>query len=441
MAGLLGQGFDDPRSAAIMALSGGLLRGDMGAGLLGANQAYGNAQNDAMKRQFLQAQMQEIESQRQMQMAKAQREQQELARQARIQQALPGMFRQPGMAGGEAVPQTQGGIPMFSQPMGAAPMRPTQGGFDVQQAIRLGMSPDEITKYAGLENIGRPKATRQMEVDDGKGGKRIALVDDFGQEVAGFSGYTAPVQVNQGDRVTFAKPTPGLSLPVGMSPDAKASNALGWANHGISSQRLAFDRAGGAEGGKPPAGYRWNADRTGMEFIPGGPADPNAAKRAAPTEFQGKSSIYGTRAQEADRIINELDGKYSPAAINAKTGAANVPLVGGALEAAGNMALTANGQKAEQAQRDFINAVLRQESGAVISKEEFANAQRQYFPQPFDSPAVKLQKAQNRKLAVQGILNNARGTVEAQSGGASGGWGVAGGSPSVDDLVKKYGGK
>ena len=40
---LLGQGFEDPRSAAVMALAGGLLRGDFGGGLLGANQAYGQA--------------------------------------------------------------------------------------------------------------------------------------------------------------------------------------------------------------------------------------------------------------------------------------------------------------------------------------------------------------------------------------------------------------
>jgi hypothetical protein len=298
MANLLGDGFEDPRSAAVMALAGGLLRGDMGGGLLGANAAYGNSQNDAMKRKYLMAQMQEVESQRQMQMVKAQREQQELARQARIQQAIPGMFRQPGMTGGEAVPQTQGGMPMFSQPMGAAPMRQTPGGFDVQQALRLGMTPDEIGKYAGLENIGRPKATRQMEVDDGKGGKRIALVDDFGQEVAGFNGYTAPVQVNQGDRVTFAKPAPGLSLPVGMSPSERDTSSRGWAGLNQSAQRLAFDKAGGADASKPPAGYRWKSDRSGLEAIPGGPADLKAG-----AEGQKKSGD----AKDVLEILNEVD--------------------------------------------------------------------------------------------------------------------------------------
>lgn len=44
---LLGQGWDDPQSAAIMALAGGLLQKNMGAGLLGANQAYQQAKQAA----------------------------------------------------------------------------------------------------------------------------------------------------------------------------------------------------------------------------------------------------------------------------------------------------------------------------------------------------------------------------------------------------------
>lgn len=58
---------------------------------------------------------------------------------------------------------------------------------------------------------------------------------------------------------------------------------------------------------------------------------------------------------------------------------------------------------AQQAQRNFVNAVLRRESGAVISDEEFANAAQQYFPQPGDSPAVVAQKAQNRMTAIAGV--------------------------------------
>lgn len=126
----------------------------------------------------------------------------------------------------------------------------------------------------------------------------------------------------------------------------------------------------------------------------------------APTEFQGKSAAFGLRATEADKILSEL--KYSPAAINSKASVASWPLVGGALGAATNrFGLTESDQKAEQSQRDFINAVLRQESGAAIADSEFDNARKQYFPQPGDSDGVIAQKARARQLSIQGLQSNA----------------------------------
>ena len=126
------------------------------------------------------------------------------------------------------------------------------------------------------------------------------------------------------------------------------------------------------------------------------------------TEGQAKAFMFGNRALEADRIISGMVDKngeptYSPMAINAKESASNVPLVGGALGYVANKAISENEQKVEQAQRDFINAVLRQESGAVIADSEFNNARRQYFPQPGDSKAVIEQKRQNRQRAIEGF--------------------------------------
>ena len=57
----------------------------------------------------------------------------------------------------------------------------------------------------------------------------------------------------------------------------------------------------------------------------------------------------------------------------------------------------------EQAQRDFINAVLRRESGAVIGEQEFENARLQYFPQPGDTPKVVEQKQKNREMQFEKI--------------------------------------
>ena len=53
-------------------------------------------------------------------------------------------------------------------------------------------------------------------------------------------------------------------------------------------------------------------------------------------------------------------------------------------------------QSYAQAARNFINAVLRRESGAVISPSEFSEARKQYLPVPGDTPATLAQKTANR---------------------------------------------
>lgn len=60
-------------------------------------------------------------------------------------------------------------------------------------------------------------------------------------------------------------------------------------------------------------------------------------------------------------------------------------------------------QKQSQAEQNFINAVLRRESGAAIGASEYGNAEKQYFPQPWDSAAVLEQKRKNRLTALKWI--------------------------------------
>lgn len=147
----------------------------------------------------------------------------------------------------------------------------------------------------------------------------------------------------------------------------------------------------------------------------------SANKDKAPTEFQGKSAAYALRATEADRVLQQLHdapatgfGMVAPDRPSAIKGAlSSVPLIGSGLGTLANWAPTwaggtnANQQRAEQAQRDFVNAVLRQESGAAIGQSEFDNARQQYFPQAGDSDQVVAQKARSRQLAIQGLQANA----------------------------------
>lgn len=123
------------------------------------------------------------------------------------------------------------------------------------------------------------------------------------------------------------------------------------------------------------------------------------------TEGQGKATGFYNRAEKSDKILSDLER----AGTNLyESIVENVPL-------AGNYMVSEEYQKYSQAKRDFINAILRQESGAVIGPSEFANAEKQYFPQPGDGPDVIKQKRQNRMSAIEG-LKVASGPGAAQLG-------------------------
>jgi hypothetical protein len=173
--------------------------------------------------------------------------------------------------------------------------------------------------------------------------------------------------------------------------EATAQGQLGvsQAQLGVSRERLNFEKQ---NGGKPPAGYRWAPDGQSLIPIPGGPAEKDKLN-----EGQGKATAYAARMQNADQTINDL------IASGTKTPSIASQIPGGL----GNLVSTPKQQKMEQAQRDFVNAVLRQESGASISPAEFDNARRQYFPQIGDSADVIAQKAKNRAIAIAGMKTQA----------------------------------
>jgi hypothetical protein len=172
-----------------------------------------------------------------------------------------------------------------------------------------------------------------------------------------------------------------------------------------------------AEQGK----LHYDADRGGVvnlktnEFKPAMQGGNAVGEKDKPlTEGQAKANMFGTRMQEADRILANLarSGVDRPGALK-RTAEGVVGIIPewagreGAREAAGaltNWTQSPGQQQAEQAQRDFLNAVLRRESGAAISPSEFTSASKQYFPQAGDSDEVLAQKARNRQIAVQTML-------------------------------------
>lgn len=124
-----------------------------------------------------------------------------------------------------------------------------------------------------------------------------------------------------------------------------------------------------------------------------------ARNNKALNDTQAKALQFGTRMQIANEELDSLasQGVEQPGLI--KRAAEKV-----GLGVPANYTQSAPQQRVEQAQRDFINAVLRRESGAAIAESEFNNARQQYFPQPGDTPEVIAQKKQNREVAMRGIL-------------------------------------
>lgn len=368
----------------------------------------------ALKNKFLQSQVDENEAQ----IAERRRKAEETTR---IQGLLASAGASSAVSPGAFAPSADGMGPVMPQSAAPTPV------IDYQALIRQGVPFELVKNLAESQNLGRQEIARTSEIEGPGGVKTLQGFDKYGGMVGqGVAGYVPPQLVNQGDRQSFVKPEAGVSLPVNLSPSERDASARGWASNGLARERLNFDKAGGADavnGGKPQLVdgqwvYKPTAENPQGRTVKVGGFNSNKP----PTEFQGKSAGFGARALEADKIISGLDGKYSPAALNAKTGLGDVWVVGGALESGANAVLSDAAQKAEQAQRDFVNALLRQESGAAIGKDEFTNAKKQYFPQPFDSAAVKEQKAANRRLAIKGFLDNGRTGSSVQQSGATGSW-------------------
>jgi len=244
-----------------------------------------------------------------------------------------------------------------------------------------------------------------------------------------------------------------------LSASQKATLANDAARLNISAQQLFFDTGIKAGGGAfvnplaqppapttPPAQPTPNAPRP----APAGALTPTSAPVAPPvvqgytplnqlspkaqqevakaaaleqivpkplTEFQGKSTAYGMRMAEANKILTDLEkqGVTNTGIVRSTIGGTVgvIPLIGDKLQEATNALInplptflggpSAQQQQVDQARRNFITAVLRQESGASISPSEFANEEKKYFPQTGDTPQVIAQKQAARELAIKAM--------------------------------------
>lgn len=188
-------------------------------------------------------------------------------------------------------------------------------------------------------------------------------------------------------------------------------------------------QAAAAPPGAPPAPNPAVTGGPAVVAQPGGiVATPVQGMPAKPlNEYQVKAAGFGARMADASAKLDKfaIEG-------TSQRGRAleNVPF------GIGNHLQSEEYQVFEQLKRNFMNAQLRDESGAVIGPTEFMSADKQYFPQPGDKAPVIREKAENRRQVVEAMLRKAGQLKPGER------WDPpqAEGSPaSKEDLKNKYG--
>lgn len=116
---------------------------------------------------------------------------------------------------------------------------------------------------------------------------------------------------------------------------------------------------------------------------------------------------FANRVNAANTDLTKLENTegFDPTSITASV-LENVVL--------GNFVLSTEHQLYAQSKSDFITAVLRKESGAVISDQEFAREDKKFFPQPGDKAAVIAQKARGRERAFDNLSKQSKGVFDVQ---------------------------
>jgi hypothetical protein len=145
--------------------------------------------------------------------------------------------------------------------------------------------------------------------------------------------------------------------------------------------------------------------------------DARTEKETAGTSVQQVSRGFGKRMEDANAVFDKIE----------KAGYDRSDLSAGLGSMLPNMARSANAQMQDQAERNFVNALLRKESGAAIGKDEFSSAEVQYFPRAGDTPEVIEQKKANRERAIDTLRRESGKTWDAgenktKSVGSTGSW-------------------
>lgn len=283
--------------------------------------------------------------------------------------------------------------------------RPQVGHDDVIQTVsglvQQGVIPQEQGAQMVRQLPGNPGMLRQFLMQKGlevmDASKRMDLltpkvdIKDMGGALQSFQTDQLTGQVTPGSQLAQKTITPGEQLSAETQRrgqnmvDARSRESIG------AAMTKPFEVTG--PDGTPMLVQQ---DRQGS-IQPVAGFGPKSGASKPLNDTQAKALLFGTRMNAADKLLGGLAAQGTTTSVPGTNVGYGVGAVVSAL--AGDKQ-----QQLNQAKRDFLNAVLRRESGAAIGASEFDSGDKQYFPQPGDGPGVIVQKAQNRQLAIQGIL-------------------------------------
>lgn len=134
------------------------------------------------------------------------------------------------------------------------------------------------------------------------------------------------------------------------------------------------------------------------------------------TAAQSKIGGYYSRALDAANALQSVESNIAGLGVLGQTQLNYAPNI-----------LKSSEQKIQtQAERQFIEAYLRKDSGAAIPTDEYKNARQTYFPQPGDDANTLARKSQAR----QSVIN----ALQAEAGPAAQNYSTIGGGGSSSTL-------
>lgn len=276
---------------------------------------------------------------------------------------------------------------------------PRRGTQVNDAAVAAAMAP--IDARARMAQVAAKEAgdTQRAQIAERGTDARARLADTRQQQELGISqqrlgleGTKVKLDAARDDRAAAAA-GPALALA---QRKASLQSVVADPNSTPAQRQAATQQLAGMDGRElrtAPPGYE-ALPNGNLQYIKGGPADPDVLRgKGNLTDTQARALQFGSRMQASGDILDRLAQNGTSTSV---PGARDSSLV--------NALTSDDQQQLNQAKRDFVNAVLRRESGAAISESEFANAEKQYFPQVGEGAGVIAQKKANRELSMRGIL-------------------------------------